>query len=128
MLTQHESLQNLGKQGVDATRESFAVLSKGFQTIAAETTDYYKKSFESGSAFIGQLFGAKKLDEAIALQSEFAKQSYKNFVAHSTKVGELMTTLTAEVTKPVDKAVAETAANVTQTTSNAAQMAAKVTK
>jgi hypothetical protein len=46
----------------------------------------------------------KKIDEAVALQSEFAKSSYEDFVAEATKLGELYTALAKEVFKPIETA------------------------
>jgi hypothetical protein len=52
---------------------SFEPFTKGLEAIAAETTDYSKKSFSKSQAFFEKLFGVKKFDEAIQLQSDFAK-------------------------------------------------------
>jgi len=77
-------------------------VTKGWQGIAAETQDYSKKSFEKGRAFAEKLIGVKKFDEAIALQQEYAKSSYEDFVAQATKIGELYTELAKEAFKPLE--------------------------
>jgi hypothetical protein len=82
------------------------------QTIAAETTDYSKNSLESNSAYVEKLLGAKSLDNAIQIQSEFAKSAYEGFVAQATKIGELYTNLAKEAFKPVETAFAKVQAVV----------------
>ncbi len=64
-------------------------MSKGFQAIAAEATDYSKRSFEDGSKFVEKLLGAKSIETVIEVQSEFVKKSYEDAVSQFTKMGEL---------------------------------------
>ena len=75
--------------------------TKGLQAIAAETTDYSKKSFEKSRAHFEKLIGVKKIDEAIQLQSDFAKSAYEDFVAQATKMGEMYSSLAKEAFKPI---------------------------
>ena len=82
----------------------FTSSSKSLETIAAETTDYSKKSFEKSQAFFEKLFGVKKIDEAIQFQSEFAKSAYDDFLAYATKIGETYSGLTKEAFKPINGA------------------------
>ena len=44
-----EEFQRVGKDGFDATVRAFGEANKGFQAIAAEVTDYSKKSSEGGT-------------------------------------------------------------------------------
>jgi phasin family protein len=74
--------------------------TKGLQAIAAETTDYAKKSFEKSRAHFEKLISVKKIDEAIQLQSDFAKSAYEDFVAQATKIGEIYSNLAKEAFKP----------------------------
>ena len=66
-------------------------MTKGWQSIAAETTDYSKKSFEKSRVLAEKLIAVKKFDEALQLQSDFAKSAYEDFLAEATKIGELYT-------------------------------------
>ena len=76
----------------EAFTAATASSTKGLQTIAAETTDYSKKSFEKTRAHFEKLIGVKKINEAIQLQSDFAKSAYADFVAQATKIGGLYST------------------------------------
>jgi phasin family protein len=83
---------------------SFEPFTKGLEAIAAETTDYSKKSLEKSQAFFEKLFGVKKIDEAIQLQSDFAKSAYDDFLAYATKIGETYSSLAKEAFKPINVA------------------------
>ena len=50
-----EEFQRVGKDGFDAAVRSFGEVNKGLQAIAAEVTDYSKKSFEDGTSAFEQL-------------------------------------------------------------------------
>jgi hypothetical protein len=75
--------------------------SKGLQAIMAETIDYSSKSFEKSRAHFEKLMGVKKIDEAIQLQSDFAKSAFEDFIAQATKIGELYSSLAQEAFKPI---------------------------
>jgi hypothetical protein len=102
MLKNFEDFQKLGKDNVDTYMKQFGSVSKGWQAIATEFADYSKKSFEDGSAALEKLFGAKSLEKAIEVQSEYAKTTYEGFVAQATKLGELYTDLAKETYKPYE--------------------------
>jgi len=109
MLKNFEDIQKLGKDNVDVAMQQFGSVSKGWQAIAAEFADYSKKSFENGSAALEKLIGAKSLDKAIEVQSEYVKSAYEGFVAQSTKLGELYTDLAKETYKPLEGLIAKVA-------------------
>jgi phasin family protein len=106
-----EDVQKFNKSQLETSALSSQSFVKGLQAIAAETTDYSKKSLESGSAFLEKLLGAKSLESAIQLQSEFAKSSYSDFVAQATKFGELYTNLAKEAFKPIETALSQVQAS-----------------
>jgi phasin family protein len=102
MLKNFEDFQKLGKDNVDVAMKQFGTVSKGWQAIATEFADYSKKSFEDGSAALEKLFGAKTLEKAIEVQSDYVKTAYEGFVAEATKLGELYTDLAKESYKPFE--------------------------
>lgn len=109
MLKNFEDIQKLGKDNTDVAMKQFGTLSKGFQAIATEFADYSKKSFEDGSAALEKLFGAKTLEKAIEVQSDYAKTAYESFVAEATKMGELYADLAKETYKPLEGFLAKVA-------------------
>jgi len=112
MATNFDEFQKLGKEQLEAATSAATSLAKGLQTIAAEATDYSKKSLENSSTYIEKLLGANSLDSAIQIQSEFAKTSYEGFVAQLTKFSELYSALAKEAFKPVEGAIAKAQAVV----------------
>jgi phasin family protein len=102
-----EDMQQFSKEQMDAATVTATTLSKGVQQIAVEATDYSKKSLESSTAFFEKLLGAKSLDKAIEIQTEYAKTAYESFVAQATKFGEIYTNIAKEAYKPVEAAFAK---------------------
>ena len=107
MIKNFEDVQKMSKDNMDATMKSFGALSKASQTIAAELVDYSKKSFEDSTKVMEKLLGAKSLDKAIEIQTDYAKSAYEGFVAQATKIGELYADLAKETYKPYEGFVAK---------------------
>jgi hypothetical protein len=104
MVANFENVQKLGKEQFEAATAVAAAVTKGWQSIATETTDYSKKSFEKSRVLAEKLIGVKKIDEAFQLQSDFAKSSYEDFMAQATKFGEMYASFAKEAFKPVELA------------------------
>ena len=112
MFKNFEDMQKFSKEQIDAATAVSATVTKSVQEIAAEVTDYSKKSVEGASAAFEKLVGSKSIETVMQVQGDFAKSSYESFVAQSTKLGELYTGLAKEMFKPLEAAVAKaTAAN-----------------
>src|SRR5262245_42740752 len=97
-----EDAGKFGKEFMDNGLKSIASFSKGFQAIAVETTEYAKKSFETGSAAFEKLVAAKSLEKAVEVQTEYARQAYESFVAEATKLGELYAEMFKDTYKPFE--------------------------
>lgn len=97
-----ESLPGFSKDSMDAAMKSLGAVSQSVQAIAAETADFSKKSFEHGAETLEKLLGAKSLDKAVELQSDYLKTSYESFVAQSQRLSELYTDLAKQVFKPLE--------------------------
>jgi hypothetical protein len=102
MLKNLDDMQKFGKDNMDATMKSVGAASKGFQAIAAEVTNYSKKSFEDGTAAMERLLGAKTLEKAIEVQTDYVKTAYEGFIAEATKLGELYAGIAKESYKPFE--------------------------
>lgn len=102
-----EEFQNYGKQQFDAATQSAGAFSKGFQAIAVAMTDYTKKSFEESTKAFEKLAGAKSIEKAIEVQTEYAKSAYENFVSEATKISELYADLAKEAYKPFESYVSK---------------------
>ena len=109
MLKGFEEFQKVGKDGFDAAVRSFGEVNKGFQAIAAEVTDYSKKAFEDSTRAFEQLVGAKSIEQAIEIQSQYAKKAYDTWVAEASKLSEMYVGMARDAYKPVEQAVAKRA-------------------
>jgi phasin family protein len=102
MVKNIDDIQKLGKDNMDATVKSLGALTRSMQAITVEIADYSKKVFEQSTAATEKLLGAKSLEKAFEVQSDYAKTAYESFVAEATKLGELYADLAKEAYKPFE--------------------------
>ena len=102
-----EEMHKLGKDGMETMMSSFGAWTKNAQAIAAEITDYSKKSIEESAAAWERLLGAKSLEKAMEIQGAYLKSSYEDFVAEATKLGELYVDFAKEAYKPFEGVLAK---------------------
>ena len=102
MFTNVEEIQKFGKQQLEAASAATASLSKGLQEIAAEASDYSKKALAANTSVVEKLLGAKSVESAIQIQTDYAKTAYDGFVAQATKFNELYVKMATEAFKPVE--------------------------
>ena len=107
MVKGFEEFQKVGKDGFDVAVRSFGEMNKGFQAIAAEVTDYSKKAFEDSTRAFEQLVGAKSIEQAVEIQSQYAKKTYDTYVAEMSKIGEMYVGLAKDAYKPVEVALSK---------------------
>jgi hypothetical protein len=105
MIKNYEDFQKLGQQNVDTAMKLFGEWSKGWQAIAAEMTDYTKRSFEEGTATVEKLLAAKSIEQAVEIQTGYAKRAYDGYMHQVSKLGGLYAELAREAYKPVEKAL-----------------------
>ena len=56
-----------------------------------------------------KLVGAKTAEQALQIQSEYARKAYEDYVAEVSKIGEMCIDLAKDVYKPVEVALANKA-------------------
>src|SRR5208282_4072899 len=100
MAYQFDGFPKFGKEQLEAVTATSSSLAKGWQTIAAESSEYSKKSFENSSAFFEKLLGAKSFESGVQIQSEYVK-----------KTGELYSNLAKETFKPIETALTKVQAS-----------------
>lgn len=102
-----DDMQKFSKDSMDMAMTSLGAWSKSAQAIATEVADYSKKSVEGSAAAWEKLLGAKTVEKAMEVQSEYLKSSYEDFVAEATKLSELYVDLAKEAYKPFEGAFAK---------------------
>ena len=98
-----EQIQKFGQDNLDATMRALGAFSNTAQAIAAESADFAKKALEHNSTTVEKLFGARTLDKAVEIQSDYVKGAYENLVSQATKMGSLYSALATEALKPYEK-------------------------
>jgi phasin family protein len=100
-----DDVQKFGKEQLEAVTTTSSSFAKGWQTIAAEASEYSKKSFENSSSFVEKLLAAKSIESAIQIQSDYAKTFFEGLVGYVTKTGELYANLAKEAFKPIETVI-----------------------
>ena len=88
-----EEFQDFSKQQLEAITAASSTWPRASRRSPPKSTDYSKKAFAAGSAAIEKLLGAKSIEAAIQIQTDYAKQAYEGFVAQASKFSELFAKL-----------------------------------
>jgi hypothetical protein len=105
MLKNIEDFQKFGHFNVDTAMKLFGEWNKGWQTIASEMTDYTKRSFEEGTAAFEKLLSARSMEQAMEIQTGYARRAYDGYLHQLSKLGGLYAEWAKEAYKPVEKAL-----------------------
>ena len=110
-LTAFNDLNTQSKSNLEAVVASVTAATKGAETLGAQTLAYSKKSVEDHVAAAKSLSSARSVQEAVELQTAWAKSSMEAYMAQMSKASEIvaasvkesMTPLNARVTAAVEK-------------------------
>ncbi len=111
---QLDDIQKAGKDQFEHATSAAASVTRGFQAMATEATDYSKRSLETTSSYIEKLMSVKSVESAFQVQSEFAKAQIEGFVTQATKMGELYKSMATEAFKPAETAFAHAKSSIQQ--------------
>lgn len=100
-----EDMQKMNQASVDNAMKFMGEFGKSWQAIAAEMTDYTKRSFEDGTHTMEKLMSAKSMEQAFEIQSNYAKRAYEEYVAQMTKLGTLYTEMAKEAYRPLERSM-----------------------
>jgi hypothetical protein len=81
-----EEYQRLSKKGFDAATLSFGEMNKGLQAVAAEMTDYSKRTFEDVFRAWEELLAAESVGQAFEIQSQYAAKAYNTLDVRDVEV------------------------------------------
>lgn len=102
----YEDAGKVGKDAMDGAMRSLSAAATGFQQIAAETTDFTKRSFEESARMFEQLAQARSVEKAMELQGDFAKSAYQSWISQATRMGELYADIAKQTCKPLEHTLA----------------------
>lgn len=100
-----KDFQKVSKDNYDAMLRSYGELNRGFQTISTRMTDYSKQAFADATQTLEKLVGARSLEQAIEIQSQYAKSAYDSWMAEASKIAEMYASV-ARVAKTTNTATA----------------------
>jgi hypothetical protein len=96
--------QKAAEGGFEAASRSFSEANKGFQAVAAEMMNYSKSAFDDAMRTWEQLIGVRSIEQAMQIQSDYAKRAYENHMAELKKLGEMTMGMMRDASKPVEDA------------------------
>lgn len=103
MIKNFDDMQKLGQTNMDSAMRAFGEWNKNWQAIAAEMSDYTKRSFEEGTATLEKLMGSKSVEQAVEIQTSYAKRAYDDYMQQMTKIGGMYANMAKEAYRPVEK-------------------------
>lgn len=103
MMNNFDDFEKMSRTNMELATNSFGEFFNGFQELISETTDYSKKTFEDGTNAFEKISSAKSVDQAIDIQTKFAKKSYEGYMSYLTSVTEKVTELTKGAYQPAEK-------------------------
>jgi phasin family protein len=109
-LTAMNEMNAQSKSNLEAVVASVTAASKGAETLGAQAMAYSKKSLDEHIAAAKSLTGAKSIQEAVELQTSWAKSTLEGYLAEVNRASETfaasmkesLTPLNARVTAAVE--------------------------
>lgn len=90
------------KANLEAVIASLTAATKGAESLGSQAIAFTKKSVEDQVAAAKTLAGAKSVQEAVELQTSFAKSALEAYLANVSAMSETVTTSVKDVFKPIN--------------------------
>jgi hypothetical protein len=123
MFIDFQEIQAIGASQFEAASTATAATARGLQTISTEAAEFARKRVERGFAFGESLLRARKLDEVVQLQSDFARDAYDDLISQAGRFGSIFSDLAKEAFSPKKGAAAASVVATRSAASAAAQPA-----
>ncbi|MFN3857805.1 MAG: phasin family protein [Caulobacter sp.] len=96
------------KKNLEAVVASVTAATKGAETLGAQAMAYSKRAMEDNVAAARALSGAKSVQEAVELQTSWAKSAMELYMAEVGKMGETVAAAVKDSMKPLNERVTAT--------------------
>lgn len=106
-MAQQDSQGSPATSGIDAAVNGVTATSKKLQAFAGEIAEISKHSFDHATETLEKLRNAHGLDEILAIQSSFIKETFDHAVQHTKKFSELFGAFPIELSKTYHEAWAK---------------------
>lgn len=104
-MNNYQDVQKMNQNAMETSMKMFGEWNKHWQAIAAEMTDYTKRSFEEGTATFEKLTAAKTVEQAMEIQTSYTKQAYDDYMQQMTKISTMYADMAKEASKPFENAM-----------------------
>jgi phasin family protein len=96
------------KKNLEAVVASVTAATKGAESLGALAISYSKKAMEDQVSAAKALAGAKSVQEAVELQTSWAKSALELYMAEMGKMGETVAAAVKDSMKPLNERVTAT--------------------
>ena len=103
MIKPFEDFQKLGQGKVDTAMNAFGEWTKSWQAITSEMTDYSKRSVEDSTQTLEKLMTAKSVEQAVEIQTSYAKRAYDEYMHQWTKIGGMYAEFAKDAYRPLER-------------------------
>ncbi len=93
------------KKNLEAFVASATAAAKGAETVGMRAMAFSKKSMESQVAAAKALTSAKSIQEAVELQTGFAKAAMETYIAEMTELSSIASTSVKDAMAPISERV-----------------------
>jgi phasin family protein len=93
------------KKNLEAMIASMTAAAKGAETVGARAMAFSKKSMEGQVAAAKALSSAKSLQEAVELQTTFAKTAFETYISEINEISEITSASMKESLSPLNERV-----------------------
>jgi phasin family protein len=97
------------KLNLEALSDSVSAAAEGAQTLSAQAAAYTKKALEDHVAVAKKLAAAKSVQEALDIQTGYAKSAVEGYLAEFTRWSDLAAASMQRSLKPINDRVAAAA-------------------
>lgn len=104
-LAQLNEFNTHSKKNLEAVIASVTASTKGVEALSAEAMAYSKKAVEEQVAAAKSLSGAKSFQEAVELQTTYAKSALDAYIAGVSKMSDIFTASMKDSVKPLNERV-----------------------
>lgn len=104
----YEELADLGRENFAAVLRANAALTEGLEAIGKEVVGYARTSLETAAETATALLAAKTFEDVVQLNTDFAKASFEQMIAGSSKLSELGVKVANEALAPIGDRVEAT--------------------
>lgn len=99
-------MSDYGKENLDAMIASFTAATEGAEKINSNAVAFTKKTMEDGVSAAKSMASVRSIQEAVEMQTEFAKSALEGYLAEMTKTADLMASVMKDTWKPFNERTA----------------------